>query len=59
LIHRAFTVILISAVLCGLIAPAVLGGGPDIRSYYTSTLAELGVTYGYMGRGYAGRPIRQ
>ena len=38
--------ILTSIVLCGFIAPTALGGGPDIRPYYTSTLDELGVTYG-------------
>ena len=45
MIRRTLTVILTSAVLCGLTAPAALGGGPDIRPYYTSTLDELGVTY--------------
>jgi hypothetical protein len=45
LIHKTFTVILTVVVLCSLIAPAALGGGPDLRPYYTSTMDELGVTY--------------
>ena len=45
MIHRTLTVILTSAILGGLIAPAALGSGPDIRLHYTSTLDELGVTY--------------
>ena len=49
---RTFTTAFVIAALCGLMTSAALGqapgahqDGPDVRAYYTSTLAKLSITY--------------
>ncbi len=43
--RKTFAITFMALALCGLIVPTALGDGPNVRSYYTSALDDLEVTY--------------